>query len=877
MKINRVKSEKKSKISRKNNFLLNVYYFLQLYRMLAFAIIGLGISALIILFVLDLMIPSQLEDIDQTTTLKLFDQLQEAGRHQDAITLMEYKGKILENSPLELEYKTKLSDSYVHVGDYSKAEKMLLDVWSHAPKYIQKIDKKTLTEYPHLGSFLKLFLARNVYKFYEKIGDKNNQLKFFRIYSSYYNPNDDELDSIMIIAYKRNSSWLSSSDEEPHYKELIEYDSIVVSHYYNSKSAITKMRKFIGKIINSKDFDPSFKVMCLNKLTGWLIKEGKLTDAYPCIYQAVEQVKKMNDVNEFEHLGELSDYCYLMHDVDLSRKIYSRYERFLNEHYSKDDLEYISNYMRKFRYLEADGDWKGIESSLVEYCSNMRYQISRNIPSMTEEQREFFAKEFNAPYNYALKVLQKRQSVKMANLCFDNITFRAGLLLRSNLATKRSIENTKDKKLLNAYNKLDSCKRELIYESISGKRLFSHKGELNDSIDALEKEISLKCTNFKTKDQIEDYGYKKIQDNLDKGEAIVDLIEVNGNMFALILKKEGEVKYIPIGSEKNIARDLQKNISEIYHDEQLTNYLMGKILPVVSDCRAIYYLPIGIFNQLAVGSLCLNEQNETYLCDVKQLKLISSTSDISDSKEDKMVLKNNTVSLWGGIDYGNPVQNINVTRTTKRSAIKRGENLGELVYAYQEVNDISSMLNHRKVKNLLYTRQSATEGSFKGRSGKKDYILHISTHGFFNDSQNSSNPMLESGLLFAGANKYWSNDTLSLSPSQEDGILHSAEISTLNFTNCSLVVLSACETGLGFSNSAEGVYGLQRAFKLAGARMVLMSLWDVDDRATTILMTQFYKKLMEGMDADSALEESKKIVRSYYPSPEAWGGFVLLH
>lgn len=105
MKINRVKAEKKAKTNRKSDFFLNIYYFLQLYRMLALSILGIGIAALIILLVLDLMIPSQLKDIDQNTTLKLFDQLQEAGRHQDAISLMEYKGKILDNTPLELEYR----------------------------------------------------------------------------------------------------------------------------------------------------------------------------------------------------------------------------------------------------------------------------------------------------------------------------------------------------------------------------------------------------------------------------------------------------------------------------------------------------------------------------------------------------------------------------------------------------------------------------------------------------------------------------------------------------------------------------------------------------------------------------------------------------
>jgi CHAT domain-containing protein len=82
---------------------------------------------------------------------------------------------------------------------------------------------------------------------------------------------------------------------------------------------------------------------------------------------------------------------------------------------------------------------------------------------------------------------------------------------------------------------------------------------------------------------------------------------------------------------------------------------------------------------------------------------------------------------------------------------------------------------------------------------------------------------------------------------------------------------------LGFSNTSEGVYGLQRAFKLAGADMILMSLWKVDDFATSMLMTEFYKNLLSGDDADLALNKSRQAVRNHFPSPEDWGGFVLLH
>jgi CHAT domain-containing protein len=187
------------------------------------------------------------------------------------------------------------------------------------------------------------------------------------------------------------------------------------------------------------------------------------------------------------------------------------------------------------------------------------------------------------------------------------------------------------------------------------------------------------------------------------------------------------------------------------------------------------------------------------------------------------------------------------------------------------------MLSDKHILNKVYSSNEATEKSFKNRNGKKDYVLHISTHGFFNEKSDQANSMLESGLFFAGANRYWSNDSIRLEPEQDDGILRAAEISELNLNGCSLVVLSACETGLGYSDTSEGIFGLQRAFRLAGANYVLMSLWDVDDRATAMLMTEFYKNLLDDVDLDTALKNSKKRVREFYPSPKDWGGFVLLH
>lgn len=870
MKINRVSQKDHPKISWKNSFFMNIYYFFCFYRLLASIIIGLAFSILLFLIVMDLMIPSQLSSIDYKTTLKLFDQLQQANRHQDAINLMEYKGKILDDSPEEIVYKSRLADSYYHVGDYSKAEKMYLDILNLLPKFIKEYGDSEDADVQFSKQALYYATARVIYLFYEKIGDVNNQLKFYHIYKKYYYGAQQEIDRFVAKAYNEKE-WFSTLDIAIP-KELIQYDSIVVSYYQNKELAIRSMGKYVDKTLGNQQYPPRYKVKCLNQLIKWDFENGKEIDAYPRILQVVNQVKQMNVLAECDVLGELSDYCFRIHDLSMSKVLFKRYQRFLDRFHDKNDYEYIVNYVRGFRFQEAEGDWDGLISDLQLYCEGMKKQIALNLPSMTEEQREHFAQQFDVAYNYAFHVLQKHPTPELANLCFDNITFKTGLLLRSNVSIRHSIENMGDPEILKKYNELGDLRKNLSYQEISGKKLFNQKDEIQKKIDDIEKELALKCTDFKTKNELENQDYHQVQKSLDSGEALVNLVENEGQLFALMLKHKGDVSYIPMGKLADIQSQLQRPIFEIYHDPGLTQKLLGKVLAAAAGIHTLYYVPKGIYNQIALGALYMG--NSKYVCDTKQLKLLANPMDIKTEKPFNLSAISHDATLWGGIDY----EPGSVTLpAVKRQAIKRGETLSNLPYAYNEVMDISALFRAKNVRNRVYTGKYATEAAFKSRSKLKNSIIHISTHGFFKDNAPNKNPMLESGLFFAGANRYWCNDTLQLSPYADDGILRSAEIATLNLADCSLVVLSACETGLGYSNSSEGVYGLQRAFKLAGAKQILMSLWAVDDRATDMLMTGFYQGLLRGEDADEALQKSKAHLRKMYPSPEDWGAFVLLH
>lgn len=869
MKINRISEESYDKQSKKERFIINLYYFLTFVRYIGIAIIAVAFFAFVLIFALDKTIPSDLESLDTMTTLKMFNELQEANRHHDAITLMEYKGNVINNSPLELEYKSKLADSYVHVGDYSKAEKVLLDIWRHVPIYLKNVQD------PRMEGVLKFALSRQLYQFYEHMSDKTNMLKYYKIYKKYYNTNS--LDSIIVKTHNQKL-WTKSISEINH-QELVEYDSIVISYFDSPKSAIYSMEKFVDKIMYKREYGPAFKVKCLNKLIGWQLQDKQLFNAYPRIQQAVNILRTMQSIDEYKVLGELSDYCYEIHDIQTSKTLYKRYEYYLSEQYSENDFEYLVNYNRKFRYYEDEKDWQTLEDELVKYCNGMRQQISNNIPSMTDEQREHFVVGFDKAHSSAIEALQKHPTKKLAELCFDNISFRNGLLLRSNLAIKNSISRLGDKKVTALYNALIKSRRDLVYESISG-RIIKNTDKIESRINELEKELALKCTDFKTTKENNDYKHNILQKSLSNTESVVELVEHKGSLFALVLEKNTGVSYISIGKISSIQNTLHKSIDDIYHDERLTKFIWENISKVIPNVSKIYYLPIGKFNQIALGSLYMGKNR--YLCDIINLHLLQDPSSLVNKEQllaDSYLFtssnKYRMVSLWGGIDYGENTKLF--SGNNRRSAIKRGESIVPLIFTKLEVEKISSMLKEKAIANKVYENAMATKTSFKKRSGKGDYILHISTHGFFNDSTSLSNSMLSSGLFFAGANNYWCDNYAQIGKGKDDGILRSAEIANINLSGCSLVVLSACETGLGFSDSSEGVYGLQRAFKLAGAKKILMSLWEVDDRATTILMTNFYRYLLEGKDANTALEISKKVVRNQYPSPEEWGAFVLLN
>jgi CHAT domain-containing protein len=337
--------------------------------------------------------------------------------------------------------------------------------------------------------------------------------------------------------------------------------------------------------------------------------------------------------------------------------------------------------------------------------------------------------------------------------------------------------------------------------------------------------------------------------------------------------------------------------------------------------KTVYFAPSGVLHRLNLEALTWDKSGRT-LADQYHLVQLGSTRELAFNAASKDNRPSSAV-IYGGVQYamdstaiaraikdlalvvqGNPGGFIRNSFQDNRQNNTRG---GEAVYGYtwkylksteEEAHFLYDLLDRQHVFASLHIGYSATEESVKriGAKAPSPGLIHIGTHGFFfadpKDPVNkltfgtvsnkstfmiSDHPLIRSGLLFAGAQYAWDhNNPIS---GMEDGILTALEVSQMNLSNTQLVVLSACETGLGDIKGNEGVYGLQRAFRIAGAKNVLMSLWQVSDDATQKLMTCFYNKwLVEKQPLRAAFEAAQQWLRGEegYGNPYYWAGFVLV-
>jgi len=863
-----------------------IYYFLYMYTWLILSIIGAGIGLAIFLFLLEWMFPKDVHILNYALTDKTFKELYSNHHYRAAIFIAEGDTSYVNDQIKNIPNKTMLRDCYIHIGEYSKAEKIGRDFLglnpdlSNVPNDEKELSKISLDVFHAVA-------ARDLFRLYEKMGDRDKQVEMYKELKSIYGNSS---------IYKVNKMLAGKGYKVPVIDEEhsdiftishnLKYDIICGSYFENPDAAIDSLKNYLNEVWQIPQFKSSLKLEFVNRLISWYLEKNDIFQAQQMLLNGIYIVQTICDEKDLDPLGDFAEYCYILHDYKNARRFMNIYMRFMDKHYSKDDMEYLLAEVRFVKY-QNDNTSDKIDA-LKHCCRGLREQISNNFAGMTSSQQDYFAQKLKEPFSYALELLEEQPNNEdLAELCFENEVFNRGLLMRTDALLRQALLSSGDSSLIKDYEQFIGYKRELIArDEVVGPGNFARRMYLKQEIAKLEKQLSVGSSEF-ARSNYSDIRVKDIKSSLSSNESLITYIEIphkhGTSLGAFVLNKENGLQYISMcSSEELISLEeiAQNDILKLCVDNMAYHLLFEKIDKKITDEGTILYSPAGIVHRIPLKALYID--NDLTIGDKYKLSALANPIDLYyQDNTQNFAIDKMKIALWGGIDYG--TSDTKDENFIKTRSVTRGESLVYLPGSLNEVDNIYRMLDGKVLSAVHFTGNGATESSFKQKASGAD-IIHISTHGFFHEDQahELNNAMHNSGLFFANANAAWKDNYKPeyFYKGYEDGILRADEIETQDLASCKLVVLSACETGLGEIKGDEGVFGLQRAFKLAGARCILMSLWSVPDAATEELMKRFYENLLIDSNIDNAFNNAQKSMKeSTKPlyGVRDWGGFVLLH
>lgn len=328
------------------------------------------------------------------------------------------------------------------------------------------------------------------------------------------------------------------------------------------------------------------------------------------------------------------------------------------------------------------------------------------------------------------------------------------------------------------------------------------------------------------------------------------------HLAALILTKRGVPKFVYIATMADIAKRIEgRGVDEIYSDSSLYTLIWNEaLLQAIGECREVYFAPDGVLHQLAIEYMLPERLRGVRFYRLTSTRLLT---------EERHKLRTDRMLLLGGVDYRREngekcsVGNDWVAYSLLRNALLR---LSSLPGSQAEVEEVKMLRNN--AADCLLRADSATENALRGLMNKYHMVL-ISTHGYFDQAATlgteirpafSDAQLSHSCLFLAGAEKNLRDSMFN--PTTADGILSARELAGMNLEDVDLAVLSACVSGLGFV-TPDGVYGLQRGLKSGGVRAIIVSLWDVDDQATALLMKYLFTNLENGFSLHDAFERAR--------------------
>lgn len=662
-----------------------------------------------------------------------------------------------------------------------------------------------------------------------------------------------------------------------HYARLKNYDEA----FRQNAKAIEIQKEVLGT-------ESPVYAHSLNQRASFYSSVGNYDEAIRLYTEAMEIYKKVLGVEHMDYAGSLSNlavlYCHL-------------------------------------------GNYNKAIPLLYEYISIIRKNVLNTFSTLTVNEREIYWNQFSFALNQWIPLVMINSGFpNVASKLYDNTAlFSKGLLLSTENEMTKLIQESGDDEAIQMYTELRQ-NRQLLntqYTKPLAERQINCDSLERFSTD-LEHQIVNRVKEFGDYTRNLNITWKDVQSKLNDNDIAVEFLSYPDYDYtpiyaALTLCKNDTAPTLTLLFVEPQLRTASI-IQDTYQNSLTDALVWGPLSSRMVGKSHVYFSASGMLHSIGIEYLPSMAEKDCYR--------LSSTRELVTHKPNEGI---KSATLFGGIDYDatyasiessalpsplipNSRSTIYYTENTETVPIisKRGRSgfddfsmrstrysVDSLPGSRKEIQAISALLKESYFNIQAcdtITRERASEESFKGLSGQRKSLIHISTHGFYYDldeAQNKDNhlrmmlmgddrithsenqSLLRCGLCFAGANQFL-RELNSPANGQDEGILNALEIAQTDLRGLELVVLSACQTALGDIDNGEGVFGLQRGFKKAGAQSILMSLWKVDDDITQFLMTEFYRGWTSGMTKTAALRNAQAIVKKKYPDPRHWAAFILL-
>lgn len=770
------------------------------------------------------------------------------------------------NAKMSLYYTLLRGDSARNTGDLASAEKLYL----HALTYTDKIAKQ--------GGPYRNFLLESIFDPYERLGNLYIQSNNLRKAQIYFTKAKEEKEKYLA----RKSVFKVSP--------YIGLGRICMLQGNLTEASLNFKRA--EKLLHSAttsgyDFGIPQREIWLNQYE-LLMKQKNYKKAYQYLKQLSyggrgDQIPRAFQLKADYYLrtGEYNKCEYYLKKA----KLYDQNTSFSTVHFKTLRTKALLHW--------AQGNMEKATQTFIQLSNSHQQYIRQNFSGMTEYERESFYLLLRDDFDlFNAFVIQSPKDINLPlrfEKLYNNQLFSKALLLNEINKLKNRIKSGNDETLKRNLVEWENQKALLTSLYFAKKKNTLAINETESRIEDLERKLITQNLHASSTPK----NWREIQVALKPGEAGIEIVRIRKFSLAGSTKFEftDNIVYAVLMVNPEITtpqciildngNDLEGKYLNYYRnaitakqtDTLSYNQFWLPIQNEINGYKKLYISSDGVYNQINLNIL-FNPTTKQYLLDEVDLTLITNTKDLLRPERN---LSSKQVSLFARPLYhldstSNEV--LKPTLTPQRSLTNETlENFRE-----QEFDDLPGtekeikQLEHLFLQNgwSIETKlgEAASEENIKAT--KNPAVLHIATHGFFakTNDQEKINSMIRSGIILAGVNN---NQGRS-----EDGILTAYESTNLQLDSTYLVVLSACETGLGDVKNGEGVYGLQRGLIVAGTKYLLMSLWKIDDRATAILMENIYSEWLKSGDLPGAVKYAQRSIQKEYPQPFYWGSFILL-